>query len=149
MLASLHDNPTTVLEPTSHPPQPARAIPIGVSAIPAIMASSPVFTVSPIPLPPRAPIKGPIRAPSSPHQLRPPPLLSLEPIELASPCCLPCPGELPSPSLAIFRSIKLCQELRHTLTFMTRHFPHSIMAGNLTGGFASADTRHRAADRPP
>jgi hypothetical protein len=49
MLASLHDNPATVLEPTSHPPQPARVVPIGVSTIPAIMASLPVFTVSPTP----------------------------------------------------------------------------------------------------
>jgi hypothetical protein len=48
-------------------PPPARAIAIGVSAIPAIMASSPVLAVSSISSLPRGPIKGLARAPSSPH----------------------------------------------------------------------------------
>jgi hypothetical protein len=72
-----------------------------------------------------------------------------EPFKLAPPCSLHRSGELPSPSLAIFRSIKLCQELRHTLTVTRHHFPHAIVAGNLTGGITAAGTRHRAADRPP
>jgi hypothetical protein len=51
MLASLRDNPATVLEPTPHPPAcPSHRI--GISAIPALTASSPVLVVSSIPLPP-------------------------------------------------------------------------------------------------
>jgi hypothetical protein len=88
--------PATVPEPSPHPP-PARAISIGVSAIPAIMASSPVLAVSSIPSLLRAPIKAPARAPTSPHQLRPSPLLSPEPLELALPCFPRRSGELPSP----------------------------------------------------
>jgi hypothetical protein len=74
MLASLRDNPATVLEPTSHPPQPARAVPIGVSAIPAPMESSPVLAVSPIP-PPSA-YKRTRSSPVFATQLQPSPLPS-------------------------------------------------------------------------
>jgi hypothetical protein len=149
MLASLHDNPATVLEPTPHPPAcPSHHI--DVSTIPAIMVSSPVLAVSSIPLSPPSAYKRTRPRPVFATQLRPPPTALLpEPFKRAPPCSLHRSGELPSPSLAIFRSIKLCQELRHTLTFTTHHFPHSIVAGNLTGGFTAAGTRHRAADWPP
>jgi hypothetical protein len=73
----------------------------------------------PSPSLPRAPIKAPVRTPSSPHQLRPYPLLSPEPFELAPPCSLRRSG----PSLAILCPIKLCSKLRHTLTVTGRHFP--------------------------
>jgi hypothetical protein len=103
----------------------------------------------PSPSLPRAPIKAPARTPSSPHQLRPSPLLSPEPFELAPPCSLRHSGELPSPSLAILCPIKLCSKLHHTLTVTGRHFPPSIVAGNRTSDITAAGTRHRATDWPP
>jgi hypothetical protein len=87
--------PATVPEPSPHPP-PTRAIPSpprlpepSQSALAPFPPSWRARRCSPSPPSlslPRAPIKGPARAPSSPHQLRPSPLLSPEPIELAPPC---------------------------------------------------------------
>jgi hypothetical protein len=68
----------------------------------------------------RAPIKGPARAPFPPHQLRPSPPLSPEPIELAPPHSPVAPVSPALPSQVSFGQIKLVLELRHTIT-VTRH----------------------------
>jgi hypothetical protein len=86
---------------------------------------------------PRAPIKGPARAPSSPHQLRPSPLLSPEPIELAPPCLPRRSGELLSPFLVILCTIKLALELHHTITVMRHTSPPPIAPNCRTGDHVS------------
>jgi hypothetical protein len=66
MLASLRDNPATVLEPTPHPP-PARAIASALAPFPPSWRARRCSPSPPSPSLPRSPIKGPARAPSSPH----------------------------------------------------------------------------------
>jgi hypothetical protein len=66
MLASLRDNPATVLEPTLTP-QPARAIASALAPFPPSWRARRCSPSPPCPSLPRAPIKGPARAPSLPH----------------------------------------------------------------------------------
>jgi hypothetical protein len=149
MPASLRDNPATVLEPTSHPlslPEPSQS---ALAPFPYPWQARRCLPSPPSPSLPRAPIKGPARAPSSPHNTShphcPPPLA----VQASAAVPLPCSGELPSPSLASLCSIKLWPKLRHTLAITRHHFASPVVAGNPTGGFAAAGTRHCAVDRPP
>jgi hypothetical protein len=135
-------------EPSPHP-SPARAVPIAVSSIPAIKASSSALVVPSIPLPLSGAYK---RNRPSPVLTTPAPANSsaFPPSESsyrrhASPVA---PVSPISPFLVIFSQINQCSKLRHTLT-VTRHpFPPPIEPGNLTGDLTAVDTRHRAADRP-
>jgi hypothetical protein len=88
---------------------------------------------------PRAPIKGPARALSSPHQLRPPPLPSPEPTELAPPCLPRRSSELLSPFLVTLYTIKLALELHHMITVMRHTSPPPIAPNCRTGDHAAAD----------
>jgi hypothetical protein len=142
----LSDHPATVPEPSPHP-SPARAVPIAVSSIPAIMASSSALVVPSIPLP------------GAYKRSRPSPVLStLAPTNSsASPRANQASAAVPpvapvspiSPFPVIISPINQCAKLRHTLT-VTRHpSPPPIAPGILTGDLTAVDTRHHAADRPP
>ena len=144
----LSDHPSTIPEPSPHP-SPARAVPIVVCSIPAMMASSSALAVPSIPLP----------LPSAYKRSRPSPILSTPaPADSsASPRAIQANAAVPPrrsgephfPSLVIISPINQCAKLRHALT-VTRHpSPPPIAPGNLTGDLTAVDTRHRAADRPP
>jgi hypothetical protein len=141
---SLSDHPATVPESSPHP-SPARAAPITVCSIPAIMASSSALVVPSIPLPLPGAYK---RSRPSPIPSTPAPAISSASprANRASTTALPRrSGEPRSPLPSEFWSNNLVLELCHTLT---RHSsPPPIAPDCLTGDLTAVNTRHR--DRPP